>query len=112
MRLWRPARAPSWLTRFDGGVEAPTRAAADAVPGDRHGEMALARAGAADQNPVALGRETGKDVIVVFHVGRMAGEAFFVLGFAHRLAVDELAEAPAARRGAFVLGFVPEMPTR
>ena len=44
----------------DGGAEAPARAAVDAAPGDRHGEMALARAGAADQNPVAPGAKRVK----------------------------------------------------
>jgi hypothetical protein len=48
------------VDQVDGGVEAPARAAADAVPGDRHSEMALARAGAADQNPVALGAKRVK----------------------------------------------------
>jgi hypothetical protein len=42
----------------------------------------------------------------------MAGEAFFVLGFAHRLAVDELAEAPAACRGVFVRVFDHELHRR
>ena len=48
------------VDQVDGGVEAPARAAVDAAPGDRHGEMALARAGAADQNPVAPGAKRVK----------------------------------------------------
>src|SRR5258708_18134061 len=57
-------------------------------------------------------RKPGKDEIVVFHVGRMAGETFFVLGLAHRLAVDELAEAPAACRGVSVRVFDHELHRR
>ena len=48
------------IDQVDGGVEAPARAAVDAAPGDRHREMALARAGAADQNPVAPGAKRVK----------------------------------------------------
>jgi hypothetical protein len=42
------------IDEVDDGIEAAARAAADAGPSDRYGEMAFAGAGAADQHGVAL----------------------------------------------------------
>src|SRR5437764_8863587 len=47
------------IDEVDDGVEASSRSAADASSSDRYGEMALAGAGAADQNGVALPGKKG-----------------------------------------------------